>query len=208
MRRESIFTFPSMDEAMLFIDMVSKRVRSKSLMIKYQKISGNVRVRIAIEGDPAEVDILHDELRRIYKDVKMAKVSASIRSFDISIILNKAKLKAAIPFDLIVDLLQLMGRRAELSGSKLKVDMDLDSLINIVEKISGIYKELIDTKVSSQAKRIIAIYSLIKGKDLKEAINDLLKYGLLTKYGETDFLVMSLDYGHALMRLQSIIEGK
>lgn len=208
MRRETIFTFSGMDEAMLFIDMVSKRVKSKSLLIRYQRVGNNVRVRVTIEGDPAEVDLFHDELRRIYRDVKMAKANTNIKSFDISIILNRAKLSAAIPFDIIVDLLQLMGRRAELAGSKLRVDMDLESLIGIVEKVSEIYKELIDSKISSQAKRIIAIYSLLKGKDVKESINDLLRYGLLTKYGETDFLVMSLDYEHALMRLQSIIESR
>ncbi|WP_069807411.1 DUF2067 family protein [Vulcanisaeta thermophila] len=207
MRRDAVFTFLSMDEAMLFIDMVSKRIKGKSLMIKYQKASGNIKVRVSIEGDAAELSLLYDELMRVYKDVKMAKSRGAIRAFDVSIILNRARLSAAIPLDLVVDLLQLMGRRAELRGSKLVVDMDLEDLVSLVERVSEIYKELMNTNVSSQGKRIVAIYSILRGKGVKESIDDLVRHGLLTRYGNTDFLVMTLDYQHSLTRLQSIIEG-
>ncbi len=208
MRREFVFTFNNVNEALTFMEMLTGKIKSKELLIRYDTGSG-VRVWISIQGEPHEVELYSMEIKRVYNDIKLMRGGKfGIRAYDVSLILSKARLNAAIPIDLIIDLLQIKGVNAELDGSKIRVvgNIKLEDLVKLAEDISRIYNELIDAEVSAQAKRIIALYALLMGKDVKDSIKELLDKGLLSKYGDSELLVLSMDYKHALSRLQELVE--
>ncbi len=208
MRREFVFTFNNVNEALTFMEMLTGKIKSKELLIRYDTGSG-VRVWISIQGEPPhEVELYSMEIKRVYNDIKLMRGKFGIRAYDVSLILSKARLNAAIPIDLIIDLLQIKGINAELDGSKIRVvgNIKLEDLVKLAEDISRIYNELIDAEVSAQAKRIIALYALLMGKDVKDSIKELLNKGLLSKYGDSELLVLSMDYKHALSRLQELVE--
>ena len=207
MRRELVFTFNSMSEALTFMEMVTNKIKSKELLIRYDAGNG-IRVWVSIQGEPHEVELYSMEVKRVYNDIKLMRGKFGTRTYDVSLILSKARLSAAIPMDLIIDLLQVKGISAELDGSKIRVmgDVGLDDLVKLAEDISRIYSELMDMEVSAQAKRIIALYALLMGKGVKDSINELLSRGLLSRYGDTDLIVLSMDYRHALLRLQELME--
>ncbi|ADN50895.1 DUF2067 family protein [Vulcanisaeta distributa] len=206
-RREFVFTFNNVNEALTFMEMLTSKIKSKELLIRYDTGSG-VRVWVSIQGEPHEVELYSMEIKRVYNDIKLMRGKFGTRAYDVSLILSKARLSAAIPIDLIIDLLQIKGINAELDGSKIRVvgDVKLEDLIKLAEDISRIYNELIDAEVSAQAKRIIALYALLMSKGVKDSIKELLDKGLLSKYGDSELLVLSMDYKHALSRLQELVE--
>ncbi len=207
-RREFTFTFDNQQDALTFIDLVSKKVKSKELLIRYNLYGNVVKVWIAIQGDAHEVEVYGNEVLKIYRDLKLMKGRFGVKTFDVSFILAKARLEAAIPIDIIVDILQLMGVPTEVEGSKIKVkgDMSLERLVEIAESISKLYREMMEREISSQAKRVIAIYAYLSKKPLDEAIADLLRHNIIKRYGDTELLVLSTDYTHALLKLQEILE--
>lgn len=209
MRREFVFTFSNMSEALTFMEMLTSKIKSRELLIRYDTGSG-IRVWVSIQGEPHEVELYSMEIKRVYNDIKLMRGKFGVRAYDVSLILSKARLSAAIPIDLLIDLLQIRGVNAELDGSKIRImgDIKLEDLVSLAESISRIYSELIDAEVSAQAKRIIALYALLMGKDVKDSIRELLDKGLLTKYGDTELLVLSMDYKHALLKLQELMESE
>jgi len=204
-----VFTFNNMDEALTFVGLVTRRIKSKELLIRYD-VGNGVRVYVALQDEPHEIELYSMELRRIYSDIKMMRDKHGVRVYDISLILNKAKLEAAIPIDIVIDALQLMGIDVELNGSKIRVKngVKLEDLVNMAEEVSKLYSEMADMSISAQAKRIIAIYSLLTKKGIRDGIEDLLEHRILAKYGDTELLVLSMDYDHALLRLQELIEKR
>ena len=189
------------------MEMVTNKIKSKELLIRYD-VGNGTRVWLSIQGEPHEIELYSMEIKRIYNDIKLMRGKFGAHTYDVSLILGRAKLNAAIPIDLIVDLLQVKGINAELDGSKIRIvsDVTLEDLIKLAEDISRIYNELMDMEVSAQAKRIIALYALLMGKSVKDSINELLNKGLLSRYGDTELLVLSMDYRHALSRLQELVE--
>ncbi|BDR91616.1 DUF2067 family protein [Vulcanisaeta souniana] len=207
MRREIVFTFNNMNEALTFMEMVTSKIKSKEILIRYDTGNG-IRVWVSIQGEPHEVSLYSMEIRKIYNDIKLMRGKSGVYTYDISIILNKARLSAAIPIDLVIDILHMKGINAEMEGSKIRIvgSTTLEELVGIAEELSRVYGEMIDMEISAQAKRVIAIYSLLTGKGIKDSIKDLLEQGLLSRYGDTELLVLSMDYKHALLRLQELIE--
>jgi len=208
-RRELVFTFNNINEALTFMEMITNKIKSKEVLIRYDTGSG-IRVWVSIQGEPHEVELYIMEIKRLYNDIKLMRGKFGVRTYDISFILSKARLSAAIPIDLIIDLLHIKGINAEIEGSRIKVvgDVKLENLISTAEGISRIYDEMIDMEISAQAKRVIALYSMLLGKDVKDSIKELLNNGLLSKYGDTEMLVLSMDYKHALSKLQEMIENE
>ena len=201
-----MFTFNNVDEALTFMEMVTSKIKSRELLIRYDA-GGGVRVRVSIQGEPHEVELYSMEVRRVYNDIKLMRGKFGVRTYDVSLILSKARLTAAIPIDLVVDLLQLRGVSAELDGSRIRVagDVGLEDLVRLAEDVSRIYGELMDMDVSAQAKRVIALYALLMGRDVRGSIKELIDKGLLSKYGDSELLVLSMDYRHALSRLQDLV---
>lgn len=209
MRRELVFTFNNANEALTFMEIVTSRIKSKELLIKYD-VSGGIRVHVSIQGEPHEVELYAVEIRRIYNDVRMMRGRYGVRTYDISLILNKARLKAAMPIDIVIDAMHIMGINAEIEGSKIRIrdSLGLDDVVRMIEKMSELYRDMLDMDISAQAKRVIAIYSFVTGKPIKDCIIDLLNHELITKYGDSELLVLSMDYDHALLRLQELIESE
>ncbi|WP_229709709.1 DUF2067 family protein [Vulcanisaeta souniana] len=189
------------------MEMVTSKIKSKEILIRYDTGNG-IRVWVSIQGEPHEVSLYSMEIRKIYNDIKLMRGKSGVYTYDISIILNKARLSAAIPIDLVIDILHMKGINAEMEGSKIRIvgSTTLEELVGIAEELSRVYGEMIDMEISAQAKRVIAIYSLLTGKGIKDSIKDLLEQGLLSRYGDTELLVLSMDYKHALLRLQELIE--
>ncbi|MFB6470704.1 MAG: DUF2067 family protein [Vulcanisaeta sp. AZ3] len=207
MRRELVFVFNDFDEALTFMEMLTKRIKSRLLFIKYD-VGRGVKVRVAVQGEPYEVELYSSEIRRIYDDIKAMRGRFNVKVYDMSILLNKARLKAAMPIDLIIDILRLMNINVELEGSKIKISgsVELNDVVSIIEDVSKLYGEMFDMDISAQAKRIVAIYSYIVRKTIKDSIDDLVKHGILRRYGTTELLVLSMKYEDALSKLKELIK--
>ncbi|WP_367834438.1 DUF2067 family protein [Vulcanisaeta sp. JCM 16159] len=104
--RKFVFVFNSMDEALTFIEAITNKIKSKELLIRYD-VGNGIRVWVSMQGEPHEIELYSMEIKRAYNDIKLMRGKFGVRTYDISLILSKARLSAAMPIDLIIDLLHI-----------------------------------------------------------------------------------------------------
>jgi len=199
-------SFGSSEEVVKFLDLATRKVKVSQMYARTR--SGN-NVEVILLGDPIEVNLAISELRRIAKTVReMYRRTRGLATYDQRIILESARLEAAIPMDVVFKILELMGHKVELTrDGKVRTDASLGEIVKIVEHVSSLYKDMMEMDITPQAKRIIAIYSTIMDRDIEEAVNDLLMFGLLKTYEseERSLIVLSRSYEESLEKLKEVL---
>ncbi len=199
-------TFGSNEEVVKFLELISRKIKVFQM---YARTRGSNNVELILLGDPYEVNLAISEIRKIAKIVKeMYRKVRGLATYDQRIILDTAKLEAAIPLDVAYRVLEFLGYRVETTrDGKLRTDATLREIVNVVEQVSRLYKEMMDMDITPQAKRIIAIYSIVMDRDIDEAISDLLKFELLKIFEseERKLIVLAYSYEKALEKLKEII---
>jgi len=195
--REFHASFKSSEEVQQFLEMVQRFVHGVEYILDVRG-SG---VRIRLIGTPSEVEKAYYTIRGIEAAVKGRP---GLKTYPLDLVFRGANTEAAIPGDLIVPALQLLGFNAKISRGNLVTDASFTEVINVVERLSSIYRRLMDEAISARAKRIVALYMLATGSDVDQAVEELVRLGIL-QIGAT--VSLSDDYERALNKLRSVLGG-
>ncbi len=199
-------SFGSNEEVIRFLDLATRRVKVSQMYARTR--SGN-NVEIILLGDPFEVNLAVSELRKLAKTVReMYRRSRGLSTYDQRIILESARLEAAIPLDVVFKILELSGFKVELRrDGKIRTDAPLSEIVRVAEHVSSLYRDMMDMDITPQAKRIVAIYSTVMGRELDDAISDLLMFGILKTYEseERSLIVLSGSYDESLEKLKDVL---
>lgn len=200
------FSFNSQEEVIKFIELATKRIK---VLQAYTRCKPNNVVEIILQGDPTEISVLIYELRRIAKAIKeMMRSGQPYNTYEIPILLEIANLKAAIPMDVVFKILELRGHKVQVKEDKLITSARFDEVLKTIEKVSELYAEMMDYDITPQAKRLIAIYSIVTGKSINDSIAELLNYGLVKKYSSTEreLIVLAYDYETCVNKLKNVLK--
>lgn len=199
------FKFNSSSEALNFIKLVTGRVRALQIITRYSV--GN-RVEIILQGDPTEINMIVMELKRLAKIVKeTSRKGVGMNVYDVNFLLNTAKLEAAIPLEVVFTILELLGYRVDFRENKLKTDAPLEKVLEVMSMTSRVYREMMSMNVTPQAKRIIAMYVVVKGRDIEKSIDDLINLNLLNKHEELNLIVLTHDYEKSVKMLKEKLKS-
>ncbi len=199
------FKFNSSNEALNFIKLVTSRVRASQIITRYSV--GN-KVEIVLQGDPTEINMIVMELKRLAKIVKeISRKGVSMNVYDANFLLSMAKLEAAIPLEVAFTILELLGYKVDFRENKLKTDAPLEKVLEIMNITSRVYREMMSMNITPQAKRIIAMYVVVKGKDIQRSIDDLINLNLLNRHEELNLIVLAHDYEKSVKILKEKLKS-
>ncbi len=200
-------TFDNVEEAVRFLDLISRKIRVFQL---YARTRAGKIVELTLVGDPAEVTVALAEIKKIAKTIKeMYKKERGLATYDIRIILDHAKIEAAIPLDVAFKVLELLGHRVEvLKSGKVRTDAEFSRVIEVVEQVSKIYRDMIDMDITPQAKRIIAMWCVVFDRSPEEAVEELETLGIVKRYitQERSLIVLSYNYEEAYKKVKEYVE--
>jgi len=199
--------FNSVEEAVRFLDLVSRKIKVFQL---YARTRGSRVVELTLVGDPAEVTVAIAEIKKIAKTIKeMYRKERGLATYDVRVILDYAKIEAAIPLDVAFKTLELLGYRVEqLKSGKIRTNAEFSKVVEVVEQVSKIYKEMMEMDVTPQAKRIVAMWCVVLDRTPEEAIEELEALGILKRYITTErsLVVLAYNYEEAFKKVKDFIE--
>lgn len=202
------FSFLNKDEAVKFLELATKKVKTFQM---YGRCKSNNQVEIILQGDPVEVNLAISELKKLAKTIKeMMRHDRGFAIYDISILLDMANLEAAIPLDVVFKIIELKGYKIEVLGGKIKTNASVDEIVRTMEYVSKLYREMMTMDITPQAKRLIAIHSIITGKSIEKSIEELTKYKLLNVHRdeERQLILLTQSYENSVRILKSILKQK
>jgi len=201
------FTFNSQEEIIHFLDVISRKIKVFQL---YARTRGNRNVEIVLMGDPAEVTVAIAELKKIAKTIReMYRKDRGMATYDVRVILDYAKIEAAIPLDVAFKTLELLGYRVEqLKDGKIRTNAEFSKVVEVIEEISRLYKEMMEMDITPQAKRIIAMWCAVFDRTPEEAIAELEALGLLKRYitPERNLVVLAYNYEEAYKKVKEFVD--
>ncbi len=201
------FTFGSNEEVVRFLDLASKKVKVFQM---YARTRSGTNVEVILVGDPCEVNLAISELRKLAKTIRdMYRRERGLATYDQHMILESARLEAAIPLDVVYKTLELLGHRVEqLRDGRIRTDASFDEVVQLTEKVSKLYKEMMEMDITPQAKRIVAMYCIVFDRTIEEALAELEELGLLKRYvsPERQLMVLATTYEDAFRRLKEFVE--
>ena len=198
MFREFHASFRSREEVQTFLELVQRFVHGVEYVIDVRGTS----VRIRLLGTSSEVEKAYFRIRGIEAAVKGRP---GLRTYPLELVFGEADVEAAIPGDLLVPALEVMGFRAKVSRGALVTDADFRQVVELVEKLSRAYRRLMDEPISARAKRLVALYMVATGSDVEEAVGELARLGILQM---GNVVSLADEYDKALSKLKSVLGGK
>jgi len=201
------FTFGSNEEVVRFLDLASKKVKVFQM---YARTRSGTNVEVVLVGDPCEVNLAVAELRKLAKTIRdMYRRERGLATYDQHMILESAKLEAAIPLDVVYRTLELLGHRVEQTkDGKIRTDASFEEVVKLTERVSKLYKDMMDMDITPQAKRIVAMYCIVFDRTIEEALAELEELGLLKRYvsPERQLMVLAMTYEDAFKKLKEFVE--
>ncbi|MEZ0345080.1 MAG: DUF2067 family protein [Infirmifilum sp.] len=176
--RTLTLVFSSAEEALNFLKKLERFLPGKSFLgeLKVNK------VKIFIpESDNAEQVL--GKIRELYNQQKQLHTYNAPRDYDIPTLFSLSKLEVPIPLAVVVDSLRVQGFKAEVFGEKLRTNAPLNVITKNIESISIIYRELLEFKMTAQARRLIALFSHVNNIPSEDAIKQLSTLGLIVDRG-------------------------
>ncbi len=198
--------FNSSEEALRFLDLVTRKIKTFQL---YARTRAGRVVELTLVGDPAEIAVALSEIKKIAKTIKeMYRKERGLATYDVRIILDYAKIEAAIPLDVAFKVLELLGHKVELlRGGKIRTDAELSEILEVIEQVSRIYREMMDMDITPQAKRIIAMWCTVFDENPDEAVIELETLGILRRYVTEDrnLVVLARSYDEAYREVKELV---
>ncbi|WP_188595668.1 DUF2067 family protein [Thermocladium modestius] len=169
MGRRAVLKFKSSEDAITYVDLLTRRIKVGELIID---VKSNV-VELRVRGGREAGDIMMAEALKIYGALKARNGG----SLDLSVLITMAQPPHPVPFDVVTTALNLRGFPSELSGMKLRTKAPLDLVISIIKSTSSLYAEMARMNITQNAKKIIATHALLRGLDVPGAIQELMEKG-------------------------------
>ncbi len=194
-----VLSFSSRDEVIRFLELMTRRVRASQIVARTKP---NNQVELVLQGDPEEISVMIYDLRRLANAIRaMSRRVHELTSYDISVLLDLAKLEASIPIDAVLEALRLSGFRVEERSGRIVTNADLNEVLSVMERMSALYKKMMDLPLTPQVKRIVAICAVASGRDLEETIEMLLNANVIQRHAQTGLLTLAVSYGDAVKAL-------
>ena len=178
---EQSLTLRIEDEELLksFLDLLSKRIRGVQLHV----FTRQKWVKIKFYGGLDEVKYSVEAARRLYRELLRSKYpdKAGYYNYNLATLLSEANLQIAIPPTLLVRILHYNGYRSEVDGTLLRTRAPREVVIKYAEKLSQVYYESLRIPLTPTARRAVAYYSVVKGIEPGNSVENLLKKGILSE---------------------------
>ncbi len=183
MGRRAVLKFKSSEDAITYVDLLTRRIKVGELIIN---VKSNV-VELKVRGSREAGDIMMAEALKVYGALRARNGG----SLDLSVLISMAQPPHPVPFDVVTTALNLRGFPSELNGMKLKTKAPLDLVISIVKSVSSLYADMARMNVTQNAKKIIAVYALLRGLDVSGAIQELIGKGVVRENEKSGFALIT-----------------
>jgi len=194
-----VFSFSSPEEALRFIESVNQFVKTANIIVE---LKGGRDVRIRIYGGRDSTQQTLESLKRLASSIK--KSPGKPTTTPLNWLVRQLSHRTAFPINVLVDALRLMGYRAGLFKGSLVTNASETAVIGTAEKIAAVYRDLRNSNVSPQAKRIISLYVAATGVTTKEAIKKLADEKLVNVVEGR--VTAGMDYENAFKKLSETLQ--
>lgn len=193
-----VFSFDDPEEAVEFVAFVQEKLRkvNMDIVLKHNK------VKVVLLGTREEVELASNTLKREYRYWKLSskRRPGGLYRHSLSIVLSRAELASSIPVNSIVEVLELSGYRAELKEGFVETDAELDRVVEVAEKLSRVYRELLSERLTPMARRLVAVLMTAYSLGLEETLRACLEEGVLYTDEKSSRTSLVVEYGTALER--------
>lgn len=195
------FTFNDSGEAVSFLSMLKKELGDARL---YGEIKGKKLKVFIPEGERTD-DIVR-RVKTLYREIHEKTLTVRPRKLGVSTILSMANLEVAIPVPALVDVLNMVGKKAVLRGEYLETNASLKEAVEFAKKLSRAYKSLLHEPLTATARRLAAVASVVLGLEPDKAVDLLVSKGILKQVEGN--VSLSEEYTKSLSRLRSLLEER
>jgi len=194
-----VLSFDDPEEAVEFVAFVQEKLRKANMdiVLKHNK------VKVVLLGTREEVELASNTLKREYRYWKLSsrRRPGGLYRHSLSIVLSKAELATSIPVNSIAEVLRLSGYRAELREGFVETDAELDRVVEVAEKLSRVYKELLSERLTPMARRLVAVLMSSYPMELEEILRACLEEGVLYADEKSSKISLVVEYGTALEKM-------
>ncbi len=170
MGRRAVLKFKSSEDAITYVDLLTRRIKVGELIID---VKSNV-VELRVRGGREAGDIMMAEALKIYGALKARNGG----SLDLSVLITMAQPPPS-------SAVRRGDHRIELEGLPIGAERHeaqdkgppLDLVISIIKSTSSLYAEMARMNITQNAKKIIATHALLRGLDVPGAIQELMEKG-------------------------------
>lgn len=189
--------FSSAEEAVEFLKMLENTLPGKSFLGELK--TNKVKIFVPESKDS---ELVAHRIRELYNQMKSPHAQGLIRDYDLAVLFSMSRLEVPVPVSLLVDALKIKGYKVEVFRDKLRTNAPLNVITKTIENLSKIYHELADIKMTSQSRRLIALYSHTENLAPEESIKRLSELGILTE--ESGRISLKVNYEMALNTLYNV----
>ena len=174
MQKVIVLTFRGNDEALKFVELVEKALKSKSAIMLVKGCK--VKIIAPLTG---QEEIIH-KIKVLYRYWRMSTTpQRGLYRHPIPLILSLADLSISIPLNGLVSLLNLYGHKAKLENSFLVTSARLEEVVSLAERYSKAYREVTFLPLSPTLKRLVAAVATTLQIDAEEALEIFEELGLV-----------------------------
>lgn len=195
------FSFNNKDEAIDFIELINTQLKTANLIVD---LKGNI-VSVKIYGTKDEIKGIISELKDLLSLVRSREKGAFLK-VSIKHLLSSVNLKASIPINLILEIVQMKGYEIRMNKGYLVTNASFELLKDIAIKLSNAYFKLKNIQATPKAKRIIALYSLLFDKDINDSIKELHKMRIINVIKDLGRYTLSSNYEEAVDKIKNLLK--
>lgn len=191
-----VFSFDGPEEAVEFVAFVKEKLKGVDMDIVLKQN----KVRVVLLGTREEIELASSALKREYRYWRLSskRKPGGLYRHSLSIVLSRAKLASSIPVNSIAEVLRLLGYRAELREGFVETDAELDRVVEVAEKLSRVYKELLSERLTPMARRLVAALMASYPVGLEEVMRVCLEEGVLYADEKSSRISLVVEYDAAL----------
>lgn len=196
-----LFSFNNNDEALKFIELLSKHLKGANIIVDLR----GTTVRVRIYGSRNDIKSTFLKVKDLVTIVKV-EYKKGLKRYPLKYLLTSSELKSPIPIDLIQDILTLKGFKAEIKRGHVITNASLEDIQQVIKKISETYFRLKNLRASPRAKKVIALMVSLTELPIKEILEILLNNGVVSKVKNVGTYVLTCKYEDALKVMRKLLK--
>jgi len=197
MRKYVTVKFNSREELEEFLAKLSKGLDLRRISLDVR----GLKAVVGVSGD--DVEELKHKVLALANFVK-SKRGGRTRGIPLDLLAEELELRAPFPFDLAQYVLNLLGYEAKVRGRRVLTNADVELVKRVLNELSQAYEKMEGLNLTAPAKRLVAIYSVVKGRGVDESVEDLKGLGLLN---EGEVISLAKDYYTAVRTLEKLLRS-
>ncbi len=190
--RQITVSFPDSAAAADFIRYIEKRFGGYDLYV----VAKGAKVRVIVKDTRPDVA---EKIKQIAKIWRTMYGRGGGNIVPLQVLLSMAELKTGIPIGGLLDVLRLMGLKAELKQGYLLTSLSLEQLAQVARRFSEEYSKALRLNATSLTKRLVAVLSTATGNGIEWSLERLLELNIVKL--ENNKYILKLNYESALAKL-------